>query len=98
MFSENENSLDETVKTNPLALQLEAIEESHTNEPQFTEDPSAERKSSFSQSSAEKSQMIMEVSDRNGSVLVRCSSTISRNHHVQLAEIYFEDNEDESNM
>ena len=98
VFSENENSLDETVKTNPLALQLEAIEESHTNEPQFTEDPSAERKSSFSQSSAEKSQMITEVSDRNGSVLVRCRSTISHNHHVQLAEIYFEDNEDESNM
>ena len=58
VFSENGNSLDKTVKANPMDLQLEAIEESHINEPQFTEDPSAERQSSFSHSSADTSQMI----------------------------------------
>ena len=99
VLSENKNSLDEsTVKANPMALQLEAIEESHTNEPQFTKDQSAERKSRFSHSSAEKSQMITEVSDQNGPVLVRCSSTTSHNHHVQIADMYFGDDEDESNM
>ena len=99
VFSKHKNSLGEsTVKANPMALQLEAIEESHTNEPQFTKDPSAERKSRFSHSTAEESQMIMEVSDQNGPVLVRCRSTIRRSHHVQIAEIYFGDSEDESDM
>ena len=98
VLSENKNSLDEsTVKANPMALQLEAIEESHTNGLQFTKDPSADRKSRFSPSSAEKSQMITEVSDQNGPVLVRCSSTTSHNHHVQIADMYFGD-EDESDM
>ena len=97
VFSENGNSLDESMKANLMALQLEGIEENHTNEPQFTEDPSAERQSRFSHSSAEKSQ-ITEVSDRNGPVLVRCRSTIRHIHHEQIAEIYFGDNEDESDM
>ena len=98
VFSENGNSLDETVKANAMVLQLEGIEESHTNEPQFTEDPSAERQSRFSHSSAEKSQMITEVSDRNGPVLVRCRSTTRHIHHEQIAEIYFGDNEDENDV
>ena len=96
-----------TVKANPTALQLEATEEEGPmGNLQFVKVHSIE--SSFSHSSTAESGMITDEQDDNTNsphapdhntvhlpVLVRRSSTVR--HHIEVAELSFSGNEDNSN-
>ena len=108
-FSESEEM--STVEANPMALQLEALEEgSRIDESQFVK--SKKRGSSFSHSSAEDSGTIIdeqhqhnnrsfqptaEVSDHNGLHLpVLVRRSSTTRHHVETAQLRFSGDEDDS--
>ena len=96
------------VRANPTALQLQASEERPTGKSQFVKVHSREKRESiFSHSSiAESGRITNEQHDKTNSphaadhntvhlpVLVRRSSTV--HHHVEVAELSFSGNEDDS--